>query len=94
MNQVENTVSKGTSVVALVSFTKGMCLPSRCLETNVVSEPFASNVYFSGSTVFALRKYATIKIAAFLDLFLCILLLFSIRVHIVSVLWAVKLVRK
>jgi hypothetical protein len=30
----------------------------RCLETNVVSEPFASNDYLSGSTVLALNKYA------------------------------------
>jgi hypothetical protein len=37
-----------------------MCLPSRCLETNVVSEPFVSNGCFSGSTVLALSKYATV----------------------------------
>jgi hypothetical protein len=38
----------------------GMCLPSRCLETNVVLEPFASNVCFCGSTVLALSKHATV----------------------------------
>jgi hypothetical protein len=32
----------------------------RCLETNVDSEPFASNGSFSGPTVLALRKYATL----------------------------------
>jgi hypothetical protein len=31
-----------------------------CLETNVVSEPFASNGCFSGSAVLALSKYATV----------------------------------
>jgi hypothetical protein len=34
----------------------------RCLETNVVSEPFASNSCFSGPTVLALTKYVTIYI--------------------------------
>jgi hypothetical protein len=32
-----------------------------CLETNVISEPFASNGCFSDSTVFALSKYATTR---------------------------------
>jgi hypothetical protein len=32
----------------------------RCIETNVVSEPFASNDCFSAPTVLALRKYATL----------------------------------
>jgi hypothetical protein len=40
---------------------RGNVLPSRCLETKVVSEPFASNGCFSGSTVLALNKYATIQ---------------------------------
>jgi hypothetical protein len=35
-----------------VSVVTGMCLSNRCLAMNVVSEPFASNCYFSGSTVF------------------------------------------
>jgi hypothetical protein len=47
-------------IVACVSVAAGTCLLSRCLETNVVSEPFASNGCFSGSTVLVLRKYATI----------------------------------
>jgi hypothetical protein len=36
-----------------------------CLETNVVSEPYASNGCFSGSTVLALSKYeyATVRIS-------------------------------
>jgi hypothetical protein len=34
----------------------------RYLERNVVSQPFTSNGYFSGSTVLALSKYATIFI--------------------------------
>jgi hypothetical protein len=33
-----------------------------CLETNVVSEPFAGNGCFSGLAVLAFRKYATIFI--------------------------------
>jgi hypothetical protein len=37
-----------------------MCLPSRCLETNVVSELFSNNGYFSMSTVLAFSKYATL----------------------------------
>jgi hypothetical protein len=32
----------------------------RCLETNVVSEPFPSNSSFSSSTVIAFSKYATL----------------------------------
>jgi hypothetical protein len=32
----------------------------RCLERNVVSEPFASNGCFSDSTVLAWSKYATV----------------------------------
>jgi hypothetical protein len=59
-HRVENTVSNGTSIVSCLSVSAGTCLPSRCLETNVVSEPFASNGCFSGSTVLALNKYATI----------------------------------
>jgi hypothetical protein len=35
-------------------------LRSRCIETKVLSEPFASNSRFSGSTVAALSKYARI----------------------------------
>jgi hypothetical protein len=35
-------------------------LRRRCLETNGVSEQFASNVCFSGAIVFALNKYATV----------------------------------
>jgi hypothetical protein len=33
----------------------------RCLERNVVSEPFANSGCFYGSTVLALRKYATLS---------------------------------
>jgi hypothetical protein len=33
----------------------------RCIETNVVSEPYASNGCFSGYTVLALSKYAIIS---------------------------------
>jgi hypothetical protein len=33
----------------------------RCPETNVISKPFASNGSFSGSTVVALSKYATVS---------------------------------
>jgi hypothetical protein len=32
----------------------------RFLGTNVVSEPFASNGFFSGSTLVALSKYVTV----------------------------------
>jgi hypothetical protein len=32
----------------------------RCLDTNIVSEPFATNGCFSDPTVLALNKYATI----------------------------------
>jgi hypothetical protein len=41
---------------------KAVCLifRGRCLETNVVSEPFASNDCFYGFTVLSFRKYATI----------------------------------
>jgi hypothetical protein len=59
-NQVENTVSNSTSIVACVSVAAGTCLRSRCLEMNVVAEPFASKGCFSGSTVLALSKYDTI----------------------------------
>jgi hypothetical protein len=31
-----------------------------CLETSVVSEPFASNGFFSGSAVFAFSQYAAL----------------------------------
>jgi hypothetical protein len=38
-----------------------LCLfRGRCLETNVVSEPIAINCCFSGPTILALTKYATI----------------------------------
>jgi hypothetical protein len=57
---VETLVSNITSIVTGVSVAAGMCLSSRCLETNVVSEPFASNGYFYSSTVLALSKYATL----------------------------------
>jgi hypothetical protein len=53
-----NTVYDSTSIVA--SAAAGNCLPSRCLEANVVAEPFASNSCFFGSTVLALSKYATV----------------------------------
>jgi hypothetical protein len=55
----ENPISNNTSIVACVSVAAGMCLPSRCLETNVVSEPFANNGCFCGSTVLSLSNYAT-----------------------------------
>jgi hypothetical protein len=54
MDRVENTVSKITSIVSCLSVGAGTRLPNRCLETNVVSEPFAT------STALALNKYATI----------------------------------
>jgi hypothetical protein len=38
----------------------GTCLPSRCLEMDVVTEPFASSGCFSGFTVLPLSKCATI----------------------------------
>jgi hypothetical protein len=47
---------QSTPINACVSVAAGTCLPSRCLEPNVVSEPFASNVCFSGSTVLALSN--------------------------------------
>jgi hypothetical protein len=47
-DRVENTVSNSTSIVACVFVSAGICLPSRCPETNVVSEPFASNGCFYG----------------------------------------------
>jgi hypothetical protein len=59
-DRVENIVCSSTSIVACLSVAAGTCLSSRCLETNVVSEPFASNRCFSGSTVLALSKYGTI----------------------------------
>jgi hypothetical protein len=59
-DRVKNTVSSNTYIVACVSIAAGTCSPSRCLETNVVSEPFASNGCFSGSTVLAFSQYATI----------------------------------
>jgi hypothetical protein len=57
---VENAIPNNTSIVACVSVAAGMCLPSCCLETNVVSEPFANNGCFCDSTVLDLNKYATI----------------------------------
>jgi hypothetical protein len=59
-DRVENTVSNSTSVVACVSVAAGTYLLSRCLEMNVVSESFARNSCFSGSTGLALSKYATV----------------------------------
>jgi hypothetical protein len=59
-NRVGTTVSNSTSIVACVTIAAGTCLPSRCLEMDVVSGPFASNGCFSGSTVLALSKYAAI----------------------------------
>jgi hypothetical protein len=53
------TVFNSTSIVACVSVAAGVYSPSRCLETNVVSEPFASNCCFYSSIVLALSKYAT-----------------------------------
>jgi hypothetical protein len=47
-------------MVACVFVAAGTFLPSRCLETHVVSEPSPSNGCFSDSTVLALSKYATI----------------------------------
>jgi hypothetical protein len=65
---VGNTVSNGTSIVACVSIAAGTYLQSRCLETNVVSEPFACNFCLSDSTVLALSKYATERIKVNTDL--------------------------
>jgi hypothetical protein len=72
--RVENTVCNSTSIVACVSVAAGTCLPSRCLEMNVVSRPFASNRCFSGSKILALNKYATIFLTrtAFLKLSLTV----------------------
>jgi hypothetical protein len=44
----------------------------RCLETNVIWEPFASNGCFSGSTVLALSKYVchNVKTSALMNYFL------------------------
>jgi hypothetical protein len=39
---------------------RGKVSLSRCPETNVGSEPFASNGSFSDSAVLALSKYATV----------------------------------
>jgi hypothetical protein len=55
-----NTVTNSTSIVARISVAAGTCLHSSCLQTNVVSEAFANNSCFSGSTVLALSKYATV----------------------------------
>jgi hypothetical protein len=59
-DRVENTVSKSASIVACVSVAAGTCVRSRCLETNVVPKLLASYSCFSGSTILALNKYATI----------------------------------
>jgi hypothetical protein len=59
-DQAENTVFNSTFIAPYVSTASRTCLWSRCLETNVVSEPFTSNGCFSGSTVLALSKYVTI----------------------------------
>jgi hypothetical protein len=60
MDRVENAFSNSTSIVVCLSVAAGTCLPSRCLEMNVVSEKFASYSCFSGSTVLALSKYDTV----------------------------------
>jgi hypothetical protein len=44
----------------LVSVVAETCLPSRCPERMLFSEPFASNGCFSGSSALAFSKYATI----------------------------------
>jgi hypothetical protein len=53
-------ISNSICVYACLSIAMGMCLPSCCLETNVVTELFASSGCFSGSTVLLLSKCATI----------------------------------
>jgi hypothetical protein len=59
-DRVETPFFNSTSIVACVSIAAGTCLPSRCLETNVVPESFASNGCFFGSTFLALSKYVTV----------------------------------
>jgi hypothetical protein len=59
------TVCNSTSIVACLSVAVGACLPSYCLETTVVWEPFASNGCFSGSIVLALSKYVYATISIF-----------------------------
>jgi hypothetical protein len=58
-DRVENTVSNSIFIVVCVSVAAGTCLQSCCLETNDISESFASNGCFSGSKVLALSKYGT-----------------------------------
>jgi hypothetical protein len=59
-NPVYQESSALTTDVITLFVSVGTCLPNRCPETNVVSEPFASNGCFSGSAVLALSEYATI----------------------------------
>jgi hypothetical protein len=53
---VEAPVSNSTSTVA----RRNLFVCDLSVETNVVSEPLASNGCFSGSTILALSKYSTI----------------------------------
>jgi hypothetical protein len=56
-NSSARTNRKHRSSIVVFEFVAAeICLPSRVLETNVVTEPFAGNGCFSGSTVFALKK--------------------------------------
>jgi hypothetical protein len=58
-DRVENTVSNSTSIIAFVSVAAGTCLPNSYLETNVVSEPFASNGCFSGLRIVGFLSFGT-----------------------------------
>jgi hypothetical protein len=68
-DRLENTVYNGTFVVVCLSVVAGTCLPKLCLETNVVSEQFASNGCFSDSTVHGSRKYANILWRNYISVF-------------------------
>jgi hypothetical protein len=48
-DQVENTVSKNTSIVACVSVAAGTCLPSSCLEAALVYLLISRSLHRDGS---------------------------------------------